>query len=84
VESESLPESVQHNRAMKKSFVMAAIVLQLALVGCVTRGIQASYPAVPVNPRDASISPLVPLDTLPYEGNLFGALLAPTGSMRTT
>ena len=76
--------SIKHNRTMKTSFVMAAIALQLALVGCVTHGIQASYPAVPVNQNDVMENPLVELKTLPYEGVLYAAKLAPTGSMRPT
>lgn len=61
-----------------------AITLQLFLSGCATRLAQVSYSEVPVNPPAVLTDPQVKMNTLPFDGRLYAASLAPTGSMKPT
>jgi signal peptidase I len=61
-----------------------AITLQLLMSGCTTYMGQTSFSNVPVNPPTVLTDPLVKMETLPYDGQLYAASLSPTGSMRPT
>ena len=67
-----------------RSVCFAAIAMQLLLSGCATRSLETSFSDVPINPPAVLTDPTVEMTTLPYEGKLYAASLAPTGSMRPT
>lgn len=71
-------------QAICRSACFLAITIQLLLSGCATRSLQSSFFEVPVNPPAVLTEPGTEIATLPYDGRLYAASLAPTGSMRPT
>ena len=67
-----------------RSVCFAAIAMQLLVSGCATRSLEISFSNVPINPPAVLIDPTKEMSTLPFEGKLYAASLAPTGSMKPT
>ena len=67
-----------------RSVCLAAIAMQLLLSGCATRSLETSFSNVPINAPTVLIDPTQEMTTLPFDGKLYAASLAPTGSMRPT
>ncbi len=69
---------------MKYYGLVGALALSMLLLGCVSHRNPTHNTALPVNPASSLVGPSEPLKLLPNTGKLYGALLAPTGSMVPT
>lgn len=69
---------------MKHYGIAWAFALSMLLLGCVSHRNPTHNTALPVNPASSLVGPSDPLDLLPNSGKIYGAYLAPTGSMVPT